>query len=398
MSWELKEGVAECPAGFQAAAVEAGIKYKNRLDLTLIQAKPSAVGAAMFTTNRVKAAPIVLCAENLTKSGGKVGAILVNSGCANAATGSQGMEASQQAASAVAELLKIAPNEVMVASTGVIGVQLPVDKITNALPKLTSKLSSSGFGDFAQAILTTDTKTKKATVAMQVGDKKVTICGVAKGSGMIHPNMATMLVFILTDAVARPKALKQSLKVAADQSFHRISVDGDTSTNDAVFLLASCASAVEVAEDVFQKALNAVCKSLALQIVKDGEGAKKLMTTTVIGGANDGEAEQVAKTIASSLLVRTAVAGGDPNWGRILAATGRAGVAIDSDVVTIAVENVPLFERGKPSKPSPDAVKKAFAGPEVTIRVDLGRGSGSATFWTCDLTDEYVHINADYTT
>lgn len=398
MAWELKEGVAQCPPGFVAGAVEAGIKYKDRLDLSLIVAKPACAGAAMFTKNKVKAAPVVLSSEHLQKSGGKVGAILFNSGCANAATGPEGMENAIACAQALAKEIDLDPQQVLLASTGVIGVQLPMNKMLGGIPKLVKALASDGLPQLARAIMTTDTTIKMAMATETVGGKAITISGAAKGSGMIHPDMATMLVLLATDAAVTPKALREALRQAVEGTFHRISVDGDSSTNDAVFCLASGASGTVLPEESLVRGLTAVCRALALQIVKDGEGAKKLITVTVHGTANDQEAEQVARTIGSSLLVRTAVAGGDPNWGRILAAAGRAGVPMTPETATISVNAVPLFERGRPASSSLEARQKAFREAEVTIRVDLGRGSGSATIWTCDLTEGYIRINADYTT
>ena len=398
MSFELTEGRAECPAGFRAGAFAAGIKVEGRLDLGLVAASPAASAAALFTKNLVKAAPVVLSAQNLSRTEGRVGAVLFNSGCANAATGAVGMDAAFATTQAAAESLNLPPQETLAASTGVIGVPLPTEKILRAVPALARKLSPSGLPDLAQSILTTDTRPKAASARLQVDGKTITISGIAKGAGMIHPDMATMLVLLLTDAVAKPAFLRRALRAAAEESFHRISVDGDTSTNDSAFLLASGGSGLAPEAEPFTGALTAVCRSLALQIVRDGEGAKKLLTVTVTGGADDTEAERVALAVSSSLLVRTAVAGGDPNWGRILAAVGRAGVAIEPSLVTISVGSVPLFERGAPTASKLEEARKAFRENDVTIRVGLSRGSGSATRWTCDLTGGYIRINADYTT
>ena len=397
MTFELSEGRAECPAGFRAGAVTAGIKQQERLDLGLVAASPPCSAAALFTQNRVKAAPVVLSAQNLARSGGTVGAVLFNSGCANAATGSRGMEDALATTRAVAKTLDLSPEEVLAASTGVIGIPLPSEKILRSLPTLAKNLSPSGLPDLGRSILTTDTRPKAASAGFQAGGKAFTVSGIAKGAGMIHPDLATMLVLLLTDAKAEPNFLRRAMQQASEDSFHRISVDGETSTNDSVFLLASGATGVSPEAEAFTKALAAVCRSLAIQIVRDGEGAKKLLAVTVTGGADDAEAEKVALAVSSSLLVRTAVAGGDPNWGRILAAAGRAGIPFDSEHVRIAVGTVPLFERGEPAAADPEAARSAFSSDEVPIRIDLGRGTGSATRWTCDLTEGYIRINADYT-
>ncbi len=386
------------PLGFTASAVEAGIKYSNRLDLGLIRAQPKAVGAALFTTNQVKAAPVLLSAERIEQSQGQISAILFNSGCANAATGEAGMQAAVETSASLAELLGEFPGSVLVASTGVIGVLLPSEKIQNALPALVKKLSPDGMEDFSNAILTTDTKTKTASAEISVNGKTVRFFGVAKGSGMIHPNMATMLALILTDADVSQKELKESLRFATDRSFHRISVDGDTSTNDSLFCLASGQSGVRLSSEQLREGLLQISCSLSLQIVRDGEGAKKLLEVAVRGARAEKEAEQLAQTVASSLLVRTAVAGGDPNWGRILAAAGRSGVELDLEKIEIFVGGVCLFKKGAPVSVSLEEKKKAFASSDVLIRIELHQGKAEANYWTCDLTEGYIRINADYTT
>ncbi len=398
MSWKLQEGEAHCPPGFVAGAVEAAIKTPGRLDLALVASKTPCSAAAMFTKNLVKAAPVLLSTKHLRQSEGKTCAVLFNSGCANAATGEIGMQVCKESMQTLAEILDIHATQVLAASTGVIGVQLPAERMLSALPKLASSVSPQGLPDLARAIMTTDTKKKMASATIEIDGRTISIAGVAKGAGMIHPDMATMLVLILTDAVASPEELRASLQTACQKSFHKISIDGDSSTNDSVFCLASGASEQKLPAELFTAGLAMVCRSLALQIVRDGEGAKKLITVTVVGAANDEDAQKVARAVSSSLLVRTAVAGGDPNWGRILAAVGRAGATVDPDLITISVESIPLFERGKPCVANQESMKKAFAGSEVSIGVDLASGSSSETLWTCDLTQEYVRINADYTT
>lgn len=286
----------------------------------------------------------------------------------------------------------------LLASTGVIGVPLEVGRIASALPGLVAALSPSGLGDVAQAILTTDTRTKTASARANLEGRAVAVAGFAKGAGMIHPDLATMLVFLLTDARSSAAGLRAALRRAADATFNRISIDGDTSTNDTVFALASGASGASLPPAALAEGLEEVCRSLALQILRDGEGATKLVEVEVLGAPTSAEADALARTVGSSLLVRTAIAGGDPNWGRILAAIGRARVPFDLEQLRVEANGVPFFERGAPAA-APAAAKKAvFEAKEVRIRIDLRRGPAGARFWTCDLTEEYVRINARYTT
>ncbi|HKB16312.1 MAG TPA: bifunctional glutamate N-acetyltransferase/amino-acid acetyltransferase ArgJ [Planctomycetota bacterium] len=398
MEWSLAEGELLRPGGFTAAAVACGLKKGGALDLALLRADPPAPAAALFTKNRVRAAPVTLSAEHLGATGGRAAAILVNSGCANAATGPAGAAAAAETARLLAERLRVPPEQVLLASTGVIGVPLDLPKIAAAIPRLQEGLSTDGLESVSRAILTTDTRAKTASARADVEGRDVSIAGFAKGAGMIHPDLATMLVFLATDARASASTLRSALRRAADESFNRISIDGDTSTNDSVFLLASGASGVPLPPISLAEGLEAVCRSLALQIVRDGEGATKLLEVEVLGALTSAEAEALARTIGSSLLVRTAVAGGDPNWGRILAAIGRARVPFDLGRLRVEANGVPLFVEGGPADSPAAEKKRVFDAKEIRIRVDLRRGSSRARFWTSDLTEEYVRINARYTT
>ena len=390
MNWTLSEGDLVCPAGFAAGAVACGLKKKGALDLALLRASPPASAAALFTKNRVKAAPVVLSAGHLGRSDGRAAAILVNSGCANAAAGPAGAAAAAECARLVAEALAVPVEQVLLASTGVIGVPLRVEKIAAALPSLVRGLDRAGVASAAEAILTTDTRTKTVSARAVVGGREVLVSGFAKGAGMIHPDLATMLVFLLTDAKAAPGALRTALRHACDATFNRISVDGDTSTNDSVFALASGSTGAVLPGEDLSSGLEAVCRSLALQIVRDGEGARKLVEVEVVGALTTAEADAVARTVGSSLLVRTAIAGGDPNWGRILAAVGRARVPFDPETVRVEANGVVLFESGAPAPSPPERKRAAFEAKEVRLRIDLRRGPRRSSFWTCDLTEEYV--------
>jgi glutamate N-acetyltransferase/amino-acid N-acetyltransferase len=381
------------PMGFACAGIAAGIKSSGAPDLALLVCERGAVAAAMFTRNLVAAAPIQASRTNLARSRGHCTALLVNSGCANAATGPQGMARCQDTIDAVAGMLGCAPDAVLVNSTGVIGVQLPSDRIVAALPALRAALTPESCAPFATAIMTTDTRAKACT--RTVGSVRVT--GVAKGAGMIHPDMATMIVAITTDAAVDAPTLDRILRRSVERSFHRISVDGDTSTNDSVFALAS-GQAGACDEALLQGAFDEVCTDLALKVVQDGEGFERGIKVSVSGAATPSAALQVARTVAMSLLVRTAVTGGDPNWGRILAAAGRAGVPFDVDDLKVGASGVPLFEAGAPAD-SPLADRRAaFTADVVHITIDLGQGSCSDVFHSCGLTKRYVDINADYTT
>jgi glutamate N-acetyltransferase/amino-acid N-acetyltransferase len=394
------------PLGFSFAALAAGIKVSGRPDLALIEveAASDATAAALFTKNLVVAAPVEVGRASLRSSGGRVRAVVVNSGNANCATGKAGIQACEQVCSGAAKILGAASNEIFPSSTGIIGVQLPAKKIHAKLPELIAARSPSQRGAlvFAKAIMTTDTRRKIASARFRVASKEVTVLGFAKGAGMIHPQLATMLVYLCTDAVASPRELQSLLREACDDSLNCMSIDGDTSTNDTVLLLASGGSGVKV-KDVrtkkkFAAALAAVCQSLAEQIVTDGEGVQHVIRLFVEQARSREEAMQVARTIAHSLLVKTAWAGADPNWGRILAAVGRCGVVLDPSRVQIFIGNQKVCKNGIACTFDKRQAHRTLGQPVCDIRVQLGRGQQKVRFLTTDLTAEYVRINADYST
>ncbi len=382
------------PQGFRYAAVYCGLRKVAKDDLALIVSDTPAVAAAVFTQNRVVAAPVVLARKNLAASRGKASAILVNAGNANCATRT-GDQVASATVRATAKALGVKPENILPASTGVIGVEMDGAKIVNALPALVQKLDAAHFDTVASAILTTDLVPKTAHAEM----KGARIAGMTKGSGMIQPNMATTLGFVVTDAVVSPVLLRTALKRAVARSYNRISVDGDTSTNDTVAVLANGASGVKPTAKAFEAALTEVLESLARQIARDGEGARKLITIDVEGAASEKAAEQIARSIANSPLVKTAIAGSDPNWGRILCAAGYAGVAFDPRKVDIDMQGIPVCRRGLAADFSEDELKGKLDLPDCSIRFAIrGTGRGRARFWTCDFTKEYIDINASYRT
>ena len=392
------------PRGFAFAAGRAGIKESGKLDLAYAEALQGATAAAMFTRNRVVAAPVEVGRAHLKCTKSHIRALLVNSGNANCATGAHGLWACQQVCSCTAAILKAKSCAVIPSSTGVIGVALPEQKILAALPGVIAQKSATPEAamEFARAIMTTDTRPKVASRVFRAGSTAVNVMGVAKGSGMIHPNMATMLVYIFTDAAASPAELKGLLKPAVNDTFNCISVDGDTSTNDTVLMMASGESKQRVgaghARKQFQESLQKICASLAEQIVSDGEGVKHVVALQVEQARSRDEAAAVARAIANSPLVKTAWAGSDPNWGRILSAIGSSRVAVEPSRVNIFFGNQCVCRGGVAH---PFNIKRAhqyLSQPSYAIRVELGRGEASARFLTCDLTTEYVAINADYTT
>ncbi|HEY6137365.1 MAG TPA: bifunctional glutamate N-acetyltransferase/amino-acid acetyltransferase ArgJ [Thermoanaerobaculia bacterium] len=383
------------PKGFLASGVRAGIR-KKRPDLGLIVAPDGASAAAVFTKNRFQAAPVALSKSALKKSGGKVKAVVVNAGCANAVTGKAGMDAAKRSRARAAELLHCPVEEIFVASTGVIGVVLPDKKLRDALPDAITRLSAGGVDAFSHAIVTTDVGPKVAQATYTLGGKRGQIVGVAKGAGMIHPNMATMLGFVMTDAAIEPAALRRCLKIAVDQSFNAISVDGDTSTNDTVLLLASGKGPQGKDLGDFQRALNDVCRELAWMIVRDGEGATRVMELVVRGARSERDARLAAHAIATSPLVKTALHGGDPNWGRILAAVGRSGARFSVKRVSLAAGPVTLVRDGEPADYREKDAAKVFARERVPITVDLGGGNATAVLLSSDLGHDYVSLNADY--
>ncbi len=400
----MRDGALLVPRGFLFSGVAAGIKTSGAPDLALAEAPEGASAAALFTTNRVVAAPVQVGRANLKATRGRVRALLVNSGNANCATGAAGLRACAELCRRVGKALGCAPAEVFPSSTGVIGVPLPADHITRALPQLleTRGGSEPDAGRFARAILTTDKRTKTAAVQFRCGKAEARLLGIAKGAGMIHPQLATMLVFLFTDVGASAADLRSALQNACRSSFNRISIDGDTSTNDTALLLASGASGARLGRPAdrrrFASALQEICDSLAVQIVGDGEGVQHVVKLTVEQADSDAEAERVARAIANSALVKTAWAGADPNWGRVLAAIGYSGVPVAPQRISIYFGPHPMCRNGQVAKFSEEEVHQYLRQPTFEVRVVLGRGRATATFWTCDLTAEYVHINADYRT
>ncbi len=392
------------PAGFSFSAACAGIKASGRPDLALVEASAGTTAAAVFTRNRIVAAPLEVGRAALAGSRGKIRALIVNSGNANCATGKAGIRACQQVSRELAGLLKLRPNEIFPSSTGIIGVPLPVEKIVAKLPGLTASRqpTKQGIADFARAIMTTDTRPKLAFATFHSGKTAVNLLGIAKGAGMIHPQLATMLVYLFTDGAASPGELRRLLRDSCEQTFNCISIDGDTSTNDTVLLLASGRSGVRLNQPSlrgnFSQALLQVCESLADQIISDGEGVQHVILLSVEQARNRAEARQVAQTVAQSLLVKTAWAGADPNWGRILAAVGRSEIAIDPARVTIKIGDQTVCRGGVGCAFDEKRAHQALAQPRCEIGIALGRGNGSIKFLTTDLTAEYVRINADYST
>ena len=394
----IPSGGVTSPKGFCAGAAAAGIKMKasRRLDLAVLSAGGPVPVAAVYTRNKVKAAPL-LVSQKRTAAGQAAG-VIVNSGCANASTGAAGIEDALAMAAMGANVLGVDPEAMLVASTGVIGVRLPMDRLSEGITRLTC--SENGGADFARAIMTTDTVPKELAVSAA----GFTIGGCCKGSGMIHPDMATMLGFLTTDAPVERSFLQQALKKAADLSFNMVTVDTDTSTNDMVLLFASGkagGTAITAGSEraaIFQKALDEVCVHLAKAIARDGEGATRRIEVVVRGAASEAEARQTARTIAASPLVKTAVHGADPNWGRILAAAGRSGAELDPDTCVIEIGGICVYRGGVPLPFEKKDVSDYLRNDEVIIAVDLNLGVGTATAWGCDLSKEYVTINADYTT
>jgi len=388
--------------GFKYSAVRAGIRKKDRLDLGLIYCEKPAVAAGVYTTSLVKAAPVLLDMERIRQ--GRAQAILVNSGVANACTGEIGMQAAFACSNLIAAALNIDENLVQIASTGVIGEQLPVEKIAAAFDTLVENLSPGSYEDVARAIMTTDTVPKTAERICSIGGREVKLFGMTKGAGMIMPNMATMLCFVMTDAAIVADVLQHHLSNGVKQSFNKITVDGDTSTNDTVLVLASCECGnPEIdgldSEDsrIFAASLEDLLKDLALQIVADGEGATKLVTIKVINARSEPDAEQAARTIANSSLVKTAFFGEDANWGRIIAALGRSGVEFDQNRVDIAFDDVVLVRDGLGFGTAAEArATEVLKQKTFTVTVDLKTGQAGSEVYTCDLSVDYIKINADY--
>jgi len=397
----IPSGSITSPHGFHAGATYAGIKKgEDSLDLGVLFSKASCVATALFTTNRIKAAPVVLCQQLLQS--GKALAVVINSGCANAFTGEEGLSNAAEMADLAARSIGVSPEDVLVTSTGVIGQRLPLELIRDRMGQIA--LSPDGGHKLAKAMMTTDTVPKEVAVVVRVGDSKFTIGGLAKGSGMIHPNLATMLCLLTTDANIDIDSLKLALKKAVDISFNMISIDGDTSPNDMVLVMANGLAGSEPISQgseqagVFQQALDQVCLYLAKSIARDGEGATKLIEVTVNGAISRAEARVAARTVVSSPLVKAAVHGNDPNWGRVIAAVGRSGAEVVESKLDLYLGSICMVRAGCPLPFDKEEVIGVLRHPEVLISVNLNLGTAIATAWGCDLSEEYVTINSQYTT
>ena len=395
----IPSGTITSVPGFLAGAVHAGIKGNNEPDLAILYAPTPCLAAAVFTTSRIKSAPVVLSQKRLAQR--KARAIVVNSGCANACIGEQGLADAAEMARLTAAKLGIAQEEVLVASTGVIGKPLPMERIRDGIGKI--KLAPDNGHELSRAMMTTDTRPKEIALEVNAGEGRFTLGGVAKGAGMISPDLATMLCFIATDAVVKIDFLERSLKKAADSSFNMLSIDGETSPSDCVFLLASGeAKNTEIGSrngKIFQDALTELSTHLAKSIARDGEGATRLIEVTVEGAADQADARRAAKTIVGSPLVKAAVYGNDPNWGRIAAALGRSGAAVTEQRLDIYLNDICVMKQGLPAPFDPEQMRLSLARAEsVLIKARLNLGEGRATAWGCDLSPEYVRINSEYMT
>ena len=396
------EGGITAPRGFRATGVACGIKASGKLDLSLLVSDLPASAAGVFTTNLAKAAPVLLSQAHLERSGGRARAVVINSGCANACTGADGAAHAQLMAEFTGKAVACDPTEVLVASTGVIGVKLDIEKVRRGVSDAASRLSPEGGPQAACAIMTTDPFPKEAATEVSASGATFRVGGMAKGSGMIEPLMATMLAVVTTDARVAPALLQRALKAAVDDTFNAITVDGECSTNDCVFALANGASGVELTDaelPLLVDSLKAACEPLAIGIVRGGEGATKLVTVTVTGAQSVEDARRTARAIANSPLVKTAVHGGDPNWGRLIAVAGRSGSAFSLDRAIVRIGPVTLFASGTPHDDRAPQAADYLQGREIDLEVDLGTGGpGRSRMWTCDLSAEYVRINADYRT
>ncbi len=397
----IENGSVTSVQGFKAAGIFCGIK-KRKKDLALIFSEEACTVAGTFTLNKVKAAPLII-SQNVIKLGKKAKAVLVNSGNANACTGETGYDDALKMQRWCAEKLNILPAEVLISSTGVIGQKLPVEKIESGLNEIIPQLSTDGGLEAAEAIMTTDTKIKSLAVKINLKKGEISIGGIAKGSGMIMPNMATMLGFISTDASVEKNLLQETLREAVNSSFNKISVDGETSTNDMVVLMANGLSGISIDKDSedyleFLSALKFITTEMAKSIVSDGEGATKLVTINVKGAKTKDDADLVGKSIANSSLVKTAIHGADANWGRILSAAGQSGADFDPANVSISFNNLPILLPNYTLTLDEELASAILSQKEFEINIDLGSGKQETTWWTCDLTEEYVKINADYRT
>ena len=398
----VEGGTVTDPQGFSAGATYAGLKTyaEDKLDLGLLLSDKTGTVAGVFTTSAVRSPGVTLSQERVSQ--GKARAVIVNSGIANACVGEQGLTDAQEITAEAARHLGLQPEEVLISSTGIIGVELPVALIQAGISRI--QLSKDGGHSLARAILTTDSRPKEGSVSFDVRGKTVTIGGIAKGSGMIHPNMATMLCFLTTDGEVGSSYLQKALKRTADATFNMLSVDGDSSTNDTVLICANgSAGAGGIEEgspegDLFEQALDQICVYLAKEIARDGEGASKLIEVTVEGAASTAAARMAARTVVSSTLVKSAVHGADPNWGRIIAALGRSGADVEEAKIALYVNDVCIMEGGRPIPFHRDGVVVLMQGSEVSFRIKLNLGEGQATAWGCDLSEEYVTFNSAYTT
>jgi glutamate N-acetyltransferase / amino-acid N-acetyltransferase len=398
----IPEGHVTTPAGFRAGAVYAGIKTygEDKLDLGILAADAGCTAAGMYTKSTVKGAPVLVTQRHLAD--GRARGIVVNAGCANVATGAQGITDAEEMTRLAAALIGCAADELAVCSTGVIGRPLPMERIREGIGRI--ELRPDGGAALARAIMTTDTRPKHLAAAVESGGRAYTVGGIAKGSGMIHPDMATMFGFLTTDAPLTREFTDAVLRRVVDRTFNMVSVDNDTSTSDTVLLLANGAAGGEpIAEGhpaagAFEAALEAVALHLAREIARDGEGATKLIEVRITGAASLDEARAAARTITASPLMKAAVYGNDPNWGRVMMAIGRSGARIDLDRASVRIGEMVMYADGRPHEPDGSAVRAALAGPDVLIAADLGCGPAAATAWGCDLTEGYVKINADYTT
>lgn len=400
--YEPVAGSVTAPRGFRAAGVSCGIKANKGLDLAVIVSDTPTSAAAVFTTNLAQAAPVIVSRANLAQSGGRIRAVVVNSGCANACTGPDGMQHAQEMAAITAQALSHHAQAVLVASTGVIGVKLPMPNVARGINEAVRTLSAEGGPSAARAIMTTDPFPKEAAIEVHSDAGTFRVGGIAKGSGMIEPLMATMLGFVTLDAAVEPALLQRALKAVCDDTFNAITVDGECSTNDCVFALANGASSVTLTEADYPflvDALRQVCEPLAIGIVRGGEGATKLITVRVVGGSSNEDARRAARAIANSPLVKTAIHGGDPNWGRLVAVMGRSGSAFTLERAAVRIGPVELFKDGTPYDDRAPQAAEYLQGKDIQVEVDLGTGGdGRSHMWTCDLTAEYVKINAEYRT
>jgi len=404
----LPNGSVTSPSGFTAAAAHAGLKPDGAADVALLVSGTSCATAGVFTRNAVRAAPVVYDADLVGERPGRIRAVAMNARVANACTGAAGLEAARAMAQAAEQAAGLPPRTALVLSTGVIGVPLPGAAVAAGLREAAGRLSADGGPDAARAIMTTDTRPKHCAVRLDTPSGAMTVGGIAKGAGMIHPDLATLLAVLTTDAVAEPATLAPLLHRVTDRSFNAISVDGDTSTNDTVLLLANGASGVDPARDgavwkQFEEAVQRVARTLALAVVEDGEGATKVLEVQVVGAASEKAAREVGRAIARSTLVKTAIYGADPNWGRVLAAAGAAGIPLMVERLPLQAGEgggdawLTLATGGATANPDPARARAIFQEKTIRLRLDLGAGRAEAVVWTCDLTPDYVRINADYT-